>query len=86
MAGNKDGAKRAVETNKQKYGKDYYSKIGSRSWSNPDRSRETGFALNRDLAREAGKKGGSKTKKEYKDYITEEDFIKLTKENDPGIS
>ena len=67
MAGTKEGSRKAAETNKRKYGPDFYKKIGSKSWQNPDRSRRTGFALNTDLAKEAGSKGGKTNKgKTYK--------------------
>lgn len=66
MAGNKQGALKAAETNKKKYGPDFYAKIGGQSWKNPERSHKTGFALNPELAVEAGRKGGKKTKDEYK--------------------
>jgi general stress protein YciG len=66
MAGNKEGAKKAAETNKRKHGADFYKIIGAKSWDNPDRSRKTGFALNPELAVEAGRKGGKKTKSDYK--------------------
>lgn len=67
MAGNKEGSLKAAKTNKEKYGPDFYKKIGSKSWSNPDRSRKTGFALlKKEKHLELSKKGGQKTKKDYK--------------------
>lgn len=67
MAGNKEGAQKARETNKKKYGPDYYSQIASLSWKNPNRSRKTGFALlSREKHVELSKKGGKKTKSDYK--------------------
>lgn len=66
MAGTKEGALKAAQTNKNKYGPNFYANIGSKSWDNPDRSHKTGFALNPELAVEAGRKGGKKTKDEYK--------------------
>lgn len=66
MAGNREGALKAAQTNKQNHGADFYKKIGSKSWTNPERSRKTGFALDPKLAVEAGRKGGKKTKSEYK--------------------
>lgn len=85
MPGTKEGAKKAAQTNKQKYGPDFYANIGSKSWTNPKRSRKTGFALNPELAIEAGRKGGKKTKSEYK--TQEEDpevLINILKESDSG--
>jgi len=86
MAGNKEGALKAAETNKKKYGDDFYKNIGSKSWKNPNRSRETGFALNRKLASEAGRIGGKKTKDEYKtkdvEYATAEELAEVFAETD----
>lgn len=72
MAGNREGALKARDTNIQNHGADFYKKIGSKSWTNPERSRKTGFALDPKLAVEAGRKGGKKTKSEYKTQTQEE--------------
>lgn len=85
MAGNKEGGKKAAATNRAKYGADFYAKIGEQSWKDPKRSRATGFALNKQLAVEAGRKGGKKTKDDYK--TKEEDpevLINILKESDTG--
>ena len=50
----------AVETTKQKYGKDFYSKIGTIGGS---KKVPKGFALNRELASIAGRKGGKISKR-----------------------
>ena len=55
MAGTKAGGKAAAQTNKIKYGSDFYSKIGSKGGKI---GRTGGFFANRDLARLAGAKGG----------------------------
>ena len=55
MAGTKAGGKAAAFTNKQKYGSDFYSKIGSKGGK---LGRTGGFYANRELARQAGAKGG----------------------------
>ena len=66
MAGNKEGARKAREKNLAK-DPDFYKNIGGQSWKNPDRSRETGFALfPKEKHLELSKKGGQKTKKDYK--------------------
>jgi general stress protein YciG len=55
MAGTKAGGQAAAATNKKKYGADFYAKIGAKG----GRLGHTGgFAANRDLARQAGAKGG----------------------------
>lgn len=55
MAGTKAGGKAAATTNKTKYGSDFYARIGKEGGR---KGRTGGFFANRDLAREAGAKGG----------------------------
>lgn len=55
MAGTKDGGKKAAATNKAKYGKDFYARIGA---VGGQKGRTGGFYANRELARLAGQKGG----------------------------
>lgn len=55
MAGTKTGGKAAADTNKSKYGGDFYARIGAMGGK---RGRTGGFYANRDLARIAGAKGG----------------------------
>lgn len=72
MAGTKEGSLKAAETNRKRHGDDFYSKIGSQSWKNPERSHVTGFAkLPKEKVIEYGRKGGSKTKEDYKTKTTE---------------
>jgi general stress protein YciG len=55
MAGTKEGGKAAASTNKTKYGKDFYAKIGAMGGK---KGHTGGFYANRELAREAGARGG----------------------------
>ena len=55
MAGTAAGGKAAAETNKKKYGADFYARIGAKGGK---LGRTGGFAANRALARIAGAKGG----------------------------
>lgn len=55
MAGTKAGGKAAAATNKAKYGEDFYGRIGAKGGK---LGRTGGFFANRELAREAGRKGG----------------------------
>lgn len=55
MAGTKAGGQVAAKTNKTKYGSDFYAKIGAKGGK---LGRTGGFYANRDLARQAGAKGG----------------------------
>ena len=55
MSGTREGGLKARETNRKKQGDDFYKRIGSKGgkWCGMK-----GFALNPDLARNAGAKGG----------------------------
>lgn len=55
MAGTKAGGKAAAETNKKKYGEDFYRIQGSKGGK---LGKTGGFYANRELARIAGAKGG----------------------------
>jgi hypothetical protein len=55
MPGTKKGGKLAAQTNRKKYGKDFYARIGAMGGRN---GRTGGFYANRDLARKAGQVGG----------------------------
>lgn len=60
MAGTKEGGQAAAKTNKEKYGSDFYKKIGSKGGK---LGKTGGFYANRELAREAGARGGSKSRR-----------------------
>jgi general stress protein YciG len=55
MAGTIKGGKAAAATNKSRHGKDFYAKIGAMGGQ---KGKTGGFFANRELAREAGRKGG----------------------------
>jgi general stress protein YciG len=55
MAGTKAGGQKAAATNKTRHGSDFYAKIGAKGGMN---GHTGGFAANRELARQAGAKGG----------------------------
>lgn len=55
MAGTQIGGKLAAESNKRKHGADFYARIGKMGGK---KGRTGGFFANRELAREAGRKGG----------------------------
>ncbi|MBR1801631.1 hypothetical protein IJ768_00160 [Candidatus Saccharibacteria bacterium] len=60
MAGTKAGGIKAAQTNKAKYGKEFYARIGAKG----GRLGHTGgFAANPTLARLAGAKGGRLSKR-----------------------
>lgn len=55
MPGSRSGGVKAGQTNKDRYGKEFYREIGRKGGLI---SRGGGFGKNRELAREAGRKGG----------------------------
>ena len=55
MSGTKAGGMKAAATNKAKYGKEFYARIGKKGGQN---GHTGGFAANPALARIAGAKGG----------------------------
>lgn len=79
MAGTKEGALKAAKTNMERYGKDYYAKMGREGGKN---GHTGGFASNKELARRAGSIGGRKSKRAegvqdklntlFKEYIKDE--------------
>jgi hypothetical protein len=60
MAGNKAGGLKAAKTNKERYGEDWYKKIGKIGGHN---GHTGGFAANPQLAKIAGMKGGRISKR-----------------------
>jgi general stress protein YciG len=55
MAGTKKGGLKAAATNKARHGKNFYAQIGAKGGT---KGTTGGFYANRELAREAGRKGG----------------------------
>lgn len=60
MAGTKEGAIKARNTNYDKYGKEFYINIGREGGK---KGHTGGFFFNRELARIAGQKGGKISKR-----------------------
>lgn len=60
MSGTKTGGLKASATNKKLHGADFYKRIGSIGGKN---GHTGGFASNRELAREAGRKGGKASRR-----------------------
>lgn len=60
MSGTKAGGLKAAATNIEKHGADFYKRIGQKGGRN---GRTGGFASNPALARIAGRKGGSKSRR-----------------------
>lgn len=60
MSGTKAGGQKASQTNKEKYGSDFYRNIGARG----GRAKvPKGFALNKELASRVGAIGGRNSKR-----------------------
>lgn len=55
MSGNKAGSAKAVKVVKEKFGEDFFKRIGAIGGK---KGRTGGFFANRELARTAGRKGG----------------------------
>ena len=55
MPGTVAGGRKAAQTNKARHGQAFYARIGAIGGK---KGHTGGFAANRDLAREAGRKGG----------------------------
>ncbi len=66
MSGTKLGGMKAAETNKAKHGADFYQRIGRRGGQSGVTG---GFYNNPKLAKMAGKKGGTISKRGAKSYI-----------------
>lgn len=62
MAGTKEGGAKAAQTNREKYGADFYIVQGKAGGSAPYKGKK-GFAANIELARASGKKGGKLSKR-----------------------
>lgn len=60
MSGTAQGGKLAAQTNIKRHGDDFYQRIGRLGGQ---KGTTGGFAANRELAREAGRKGGLKSKR-----------------------
>lgn len=60
MAGTIEGGKRAAETNKLRHGDSFYRTIGAIGGK---KSTGGGFAKSKELARQAGRKGGAATRR-----------------------
>jgi hypothetical protein len=66
MPGTKTGGKNAADSNKKRYGSDYYARIGAKGGR---KGHTGGFYGNRDLARAAGKLGGQKSRRPKKSVL-----------------
>ena len=62
MSGTLEGGCKARDKNYKRFGKDFYRNIGRKGGSAPT-SKPKGFAANPELARTAGAKGGSKSRR-----------------------
>ena len=63
MSGSRAGGLKAAETNKQKYGREFYQNIGRKGGK---ACVPKGFAVNPELAKRAGSKGGKISRRSKK--------------------
>jgi len=73
MAGTKEGGLKAAQTNKAKYGEDFYKKIGADGGSI---SSGGGFAADPQMASLAGRLGGLKSRRDSVRFKPDSDAIK----------
>lgn len=72
MSGTKAGGQAAAATNKKRYGKGFYSRIGAigaekyKERQRQGTAKPRGFEADRELARTAGKLGGHKSRRTKK--------------------
>lgn len=66
MSGTSEGGKAAAKRNIEKYGPTFYSDIGRIGGS---KGTTGGFYVNRELAREAGRRGGMKSRRRPKQKV-----------------
>lgn len=81
MSGTRAGGLKASATNKQRHGEDFFARIGKKGGEN---GHTGGFASNPELARKAGRKGGSKSRRGKP--LTQEEQIKMVYLHDSGNS
>lgn len=62
MPGNREGGLKAARTNKKRYGEDFFRMIGSKG-GQAKTSKPKGFAADRQRAKEAGHKGGRRSRR-----------------------
>lgn len=65
MSGTYEGGRTAADTNRTRYGQDFYRVIGAMGGR---KSRGGGFAKYPELARSAGRKGGMASRRRRRDY------------------
>lgn len=85
MSGTVAGGQLAAIQNKKRHGKDFYARIGAMGGR---KGHTGGFAANRELAREAGRKGGlisRRGKATTSKAIIAEENAKLATESQPVI-
>lgn len=83
MAGTPKGGAAAAQTNKKKYGPDFYAKIGAMGGK---KGRTGGFYANRDLAREAGAKGGRISRRTKKNEVVVKTITSEKTQEDMGLA
>ena len=81
MSGTREGGIKTAKTNRKVYGKNFYKEIGAKGGKAKGLK---GFALNKELARKAGAKGGSKSVRSNS-YITAKRVLKILELHEKGM-
>ena len=72
MPGTIEGGHKAAKTNRDKYGKDFYARIGAVGGR---KGTTGGFAANRELARIAGAKGGRISRRRKAEVLAQPEVV-----------
>ncbi len=81
MSGSKIGGIKTAKTNKKLYGKNFYKEIGAKGGKAKGLK---GFALNKELARTAGAKGGAKSVRSNT-IVTAKNVYKILELHEKGM-
>lgn len=83
MPGTIDGGRKAATKNKLRHGADFYARIGAMGGR---KGHTGGFAANRELAREAGRKGGLISRRKKALTPAEGSVTSATKKSDLDLA
>lgn len=82
MPGNKIGGIKARDTNYERYGKDFYKRMGQKGGM---ATGTKGFAANPELAKKAGAIGGSRSRRGPAKKITAREYVSIKIRCDDGL-
>jgi len=85
MPGTVEGGLKAVETNKQRHGADFYKRIGSKGGKSPTTKPKGFAAMTPEKRAEAGARGGRVSKRKPASYYAEVDVNDKVQNDDPDF-